>query len=249
MKKLPLLIALVALLGFTSCNIQSHRENLEAIERFAQQMDEYYSQDDDDYEVESTQTTTWIDTTANAIIDSTMTVVNDTIQSVKKARKAIPQVSIVVNENTDDNSYELAALGIVFGSIVIILLGSIIAVIVFLLKRNRMRNEVIAKAIENDYELPEAFYNGGTASNNGRGRDPKLLQKAWPSIAVGLCLFFAFGVNGHWFVAFCCSIPAIIGFGQLITYFTSKGGDNNGVPPIPGNRDNQPPYPPYPPMR
>ncbi len=206
-------------------------------------------EDDDDYEmaVETVQSTSIIDTTANAIVDSTMTAINDTIQAVKKATK-VPTFTLVINAPEDEDGPMVAVVAIVFGAIVLIVLGCVIAIIVFILKRNRMRNQVILTAIENDYELPEAFYTGGRSADNGRGRNPQLLQKAWKNIAVGLCLFLAFAVNDCWFVAFCCSIPGFIGIGQLITYFTSKGG-NQGVPPIPGSGENQPPYPPYPPMR
>lgn len=248
MKKLPLLIALVAMLGLTSCYHNTADSIAQRAESAVENILAKY--DDDDYyaEVETVESTTIIDTTANAIIDSTMTAVNDTIQAVQKARKGVPNITVVVSGESDDDGMSIAAIAIVFGTILAIVLGCVIAVVVFLLKRNRMRNRVIEIAIENGYELPEVFYLGGNAADANSRRNPALLQKAWKNIAVGLCLFLAFAVNDAWFVAICCSIPAIIGIGQLITYFTSKGG-NNGVPPFPGSGENQPPYPPYPPMR
>ncbi|MCC8037621.1 MAG: DUF6249 domain-containing protein [Bacteroidales bacterium] len=248
MKKLPLLIALVAMLGLSSCHHNPAGDNVwQDVATSIQNA--LINVDDDDYyeDEEVVQSTTVIDTTTNIITDSTLTAVNDTIQSVKKALKAVPNITVVVNADEEDEM-SVAVIAIVFGTILAIVLGCVVAVIVFLLKRNRMRNRVIEMAIENDYQLPEAFYLGGHAADTSRGRNPALLQKAWKNIAVGLCLFLAFAVNECWFVAFCCSIPGIIGIGQLISYFTSKGG-HDSTPPFPGSGQNQPPYPPYPPMR
>lgn len=59
---------------------------------------------------------------------------------------------------------KIVAVGVIFPCAAAILI--VIAIVIFLLVKNRQRNNVIYKAIENNYQLPDSFYRSQKRSDN-----------------------------------------------------------------------------------
>lgn len=126
---------------------------------------------------------------------------------------------------------------IIFGFPCLTIIVGLIVIMMFALRRNRGRNELINNAIEHNYQLPDAFYLG-QKGQNGNGpampmRDSRKFYGATSLIAVGLSLvIFAICADATFFIL-AGGIPLLIGVGQLIGYYC--------VPTTPRNN----PRPPY----
>lgn len=196
--------------------------------------------DDDEIDTESikTELTDAIRTVCGkeiAPVDSlgaTTTVVADSGSSatapVINVYVDVPSKSGGSMEQFDDGDF-IAALAIVmvFAMPCLTFLLIIIAVLVFIYKRNRSRNAIIEQAIIAGYQLPESFYNGRQRVR--RPKDTELLQSAIKLIGVGalLCISFLVVFDAP-FVGLMCLIPAVIGVGRLIAYFVaSKENDSH----------------------
>lgn len=128
-------------------------------------------------------------------INDTIFSVNTAGDSVKIARTAanglstpvtvtIQKLSVNVPSNDSYDFYRIqrdhmrmtqaTIISIVFGALI---LAIALAVLIFLYRRLKSRNAIIAKAIENNYQLPEVFYSGSNeplVSFGNRGaRDDK----------------------------------------------------------------------------
>ncbi len=102
----------------------------------------------------------------------------------------------------------------------------LIVLIVFIAKvlRDKSRNQVVMKAIENGKELPQEFF---TPYEKGK-REPKEkdpLRDSLVTLGLGigltLALYFFLGLK---FAAFGL-IPLFVGLGQLTAYFVNKKKD------------------------
>lgn len=134
------------------------------------------------------------------------------------------------------------AVGFIVPCVTIIV--ALIVFLVFWLKKNNARNSIISKAIDCNYELPEAFYTGQTTSDfvetaentSATGsplkftpipegaRDPKMYTSAISLIAVGLALLVFFSVNANVGVGFLCGgVPLFMGIGRMIAYLYVPG--------------------------
>lgn len=142
---------------------------------------------------------------------------------------------------SDNNDLEFVAvvLAIIFGFPCATIIIGLFLGLSFVHKRNRERNELINKAIECNYQLPEAFYmvqkniNGAPTSPM---RDSRKFYRATTLMAVGLSLIiFAIWVDAAFFVV-AGGIPLLMGIGQLIGYFC--------VPTLSDNPTNRPYYGP-----
>lgn len=147
-----------------------------------------------------------------------------------------------LNQKVSDNNdlgFVAVVLAIIFGFPCATIIIGLFLGLSYVSKRNRGRNELINKAIENNYQLPEAFY---LAQKNINGapmspvRDARKFYRATTLIAVGLSIIiFAIWVDGPFFVVV-GGIPLLMGIGQLIGYYC--------VPTLPDNPTNRPYYGP-----
>ena len=134
----------------------------------------------------------------------------------------------------------------------------------FLRRRNRERNELISKAIDNNYTLPDAFYGRQSSSysqtscqpcsategeeNANRPtpppapvRNPKTFSNALTLIVVGLCVFLFFTIVANAGVGFLLGgIPLFLGIGRMIGYYYIPGFDSPNQ-----KRNYCEPRPPY----
>lgn len=138
-----------------------------------------------------------------------------------------PTINVNVNMPTNNgtNAYETilctVVVATVFGIPCLTVLFILIIVLRYAYKRTSARNALIQKAIENNYELPEAFFNSSPKTKDER--DPQLLQSSIKYIGIGLLLCIMFMVEfNNIFLGMICLIPTIIGIGKIVTYFTSK---------------------------
>jgi len=145
----------------------------------------------------------------------------------------------------DNMGLATAIIAIIFGAPCLTIIVGLIVILVFALKRNRGRNELINNAIDRNYQLPDSFYIG-QKNNNGAvssTRDSRKFYSATTCIAIGLSLvIFAIYADASFFIL-AGGIPMFIGIGQLIGYYcvpVSPG--RNPMPPYGGG---QPFYPPY----
>ena len=145
-------------------------------------------------------------------------------------------------------------------------LAAIIALIllfIFLRRRNRDRNELIAKGIDHDYHLPDSFYGRQNTvpvqpqedKGDGDGlpqpqpvavRNPRTFSNALTLIVVGLCIFLFFSITASVGVGFLLGgIPLFLGIGRMIGYYFVPGFDSsNGNKPKHGHM-YPPVNPPY----
>ena len=160
-------------------------------------------------------------------------------------------------ESKQDLRTQLTAIsivGIIFGSIA---LTVIVILIIFYMNRRR-RLQIIEKAIENNYTLPDSFYSTKTTKTQyiiegpaGNTTQPTPRQQYTSDqdlrrgltvaiVGFGLILFFlTIGID---FLAALSVIPFMYGVGRiLIPYLRRLNGTT--VPPMPGNQtttQNQP---------
>lgn len=138
-----------------------------------------------------------------------------------------PTINVNVNMPTNDSPkasetiFCTVVVATVFGIPCLTVLLILIIVLRYVYKHTSARNALIQKAIENNYELPEAFFNSSPKARDER--DPQLLQSSIKYIGIGLLLCIMFMVEfNNIFLGMICLIPTIIGIGKIVTYFTSK---------------------------
>lgn len=145
----------------------------------------------------------------------------------------------------DSMGMATAIIAIVFGAPCLTIIVGLIVILIFALKRNRGRNELINNAIDRNYQLPDSFY-VGQKNNNGAvssTRDSRKFYSATTFIAIGLSLvIFALYADASFFLLV-GGIPMFIGIGQLIGYYCVPASPGrNPMPPYGGG---QPFYHPY----
>lgn len=122
----------------------------------------------------------------------------------------------------DNMAKATAIVAIVFGVSGLTIIVGLIVILMFALKRNRGRNELINNAIEHDYQLPDSFYLGQKSVNDVPGtpvRDSKKFYSAITLMAVGLSLvIFALYADASFFIL-AGGIPLLIGVGRMIGYY------------------------------
>lgn len=166
----------------------------------------------------------------------------------------------------------VALLAVVIGIPAIAMIIALVLLFNFLRKRNYERNEIIAKAIDHNYELPEAFYTkqpsyeaGAAPTSPGEEgkvayegtsspippsyrRNPRVFSLAITLIGIGLsvAIFFCV-VEAPGAGVLLGGIPFFIGLGKLIGYYKIPGFD---MPDNTYRGPQRPPYnPPYPPYQ
>ncbi|MDE6283136.1 MAG: hypothetical protein K2L97_04000 [Muribaculaceae bacterium] len=155
-----------------------------------------------------------------------------------------------MNENSGvwdslKNRTGLAALTLIllFGLPWLAVIVGLIVILIYSLKRTRGRNELISRAIDQNYQLPDAFYlnTKNNGQNGGNNRNPRKFYSATTLIAIGLVLvIFAFYVDAEFFIL-AGGIPLLIGIGRLIGYYCVPNVPDQ---PLPGQ--HQPQYGPMP---
>lgn len=181
------------------------------------------------------------------------------------------RAAMVPHQRSDDPRWKQML--VVFGIPCLTIAVALVLLLVFLIKKNRTRTEIITRAIENHYELPESFYTGQTSANclyvpaTGQGseasdhqrttlqpvsasmRDPRKFSSAMTTIAVGLALLLFFVINVNCGMGFLIGgIPLFIGVGKLLSYlYVPTVTRNPGPmdPHYPGNGHYDPQQPPY----
>lgn len=137
----------------------------------------------------------------------------------------------------DNMGLATTIIAIIFGFPCLTIIVGLLVILMFALKRNRGRNELINNAIEHDYQLPDSFYLGQKSVNGSPTapvRDSRKFYTATTLIAVGISLIiFALWVDAPFFIV-AGGIPLLMGIGQLIGYYCVPT-----TPKYPGNR----PYP------
>lgn len=157
-------------------------------------------------------------------------------------------------------------LAICFGVPCFTLIVALVLLLLFFMRRTQARNEIIGKAIDANYPLPDAFFSNQSASQtydnypeteqgNNTGlqsrklrRDPRNFSSAVTLLAVGLALILFFAVLDRWSVAFLAGgIPFFLGIGKLIGYYYVPGfsADDNSKRKSHGYQAPQHPYEPY----
>lgn len=118
---------------------------------------------------------------------------------------------------------------IVFGIPALAVIAALVVILVYALKRNRRRNEVIMAAIQHNYKLPDSFYTGQKDSGNNE-RDPRKFYTAITLIAVGFSfIVYAIAENIGFFLLV-GGIPLLIGIGKLLGFFFVAGVANRCAP-------------------
>lgn len=181
------------------------------------------------------------------------------------------RAAMVPHQRRDDARWKQML--VVFGIPCLTIAVALVLLLVFLIKKNRTRTEIITRAIENHYELPESFYTGQPSANclygpaTGQGseasdhqgttlqpvsasmRDPRKFSSAMTTIAVGLALLLFFVINVNWGIGFLIGgIPLFIGVGKLLSYLYVPTVTRNPGPMDPrylGNGHYGPQQPPY----
>lgn len=180
-----------------------------------------------------------------------------------------------INRHTEffdnsENEMLVPVVAICFGIPCFTLIVALVLLLIFFLKKTQARNEIIGKAIDANYPLPEAFFTNPSASQafyNQEGdyisdqgqkpsmqhqaklrRDPKNFSSAISLLAIGLALILFFTMIDRWPIAFLAGgIPFFLGIGKLIGYYYVPGfsADNNRKRGN-GYEAPQPPYGNYP---
>jgi hypothetical protein len=128
---------------------------------------------------------------------------------------------------------------LMFGMPCIVAIVALIILFRYAVIRNRTRKELISKAIENNYPLPEVFFRGGRGQN-GASRNPKRFYSAWTLIAIGVPFIVLAFIECESFFGLVGAICLLIGLGRMIGYYTIS----NDAPQYP-----RPPYGYQPPFQ
>lgn len=169
---------------------------------------------------------------------------NDTIVMAGNTKKIpkvatynvqLPDVKVEIYPNEElaemqlrQNKTLIGILGIILPCVTLAVIAVIIGI--FLYKRMRSRHEVIERAIENNYQLPDSFYSSSTpeptvTTPGFTGTIPPLpneVRKRDSGITlccVGLATIIIFTVWHTVEVAVMGVIPLLIGLGKLLTYY------------------------------
>lgn len=169
---------------------------------------------------------------------------NDTIVMAGNTKKVpkvatynvqLPDVKVEIYPNEELAEMQLrqhktliGILGIILPCVTLAVIAIIIGV--FLYKRMRSRHEVIERAIENNYQLPDSFYTSHAPEQTVTtpeftGTIPPLptdLRKRDSGItlcSVGIAMILIFAVWGSKEIAVLGIIPLLIGLGKLLTYY------------------------------
>ena len=107
-------------------------------------------------------------------------------------------------------------------------------------KRRRMKYDMVEKAIERNYQLPEyVFYEQPKPVSQ-----TATLRSACTIIAVGVGVTLFFIINGDMEVAALCSMIFLIGLGKLVVYLVERKNNNkkeenpSETQPVAENNDN-----------
>ena len=148
-------------------------------------------------------------------------------------------------DNDSGSVEEILALMIPLAAIIMpFLLACAVVAIAFwhTTKRRRMKYNMVEKAIENHYQLPEYVFH----------EQPKPISKTATlglactimAVGVGVTLFFI--INGDMEVAALCSMIFLIGLGKLVVYLVERKNNNkkeeeenpSETQPVAENNDN-----------
>lgn len=122
-------------------------------------------------------------------------------------------------------------------------------------KRRRMKYNMVEKAIENNYQLPEyVFYEQqkpspkiGSLRSHTQNQASKTatLRSACTIMAVGVGVTLFFIINGDMELAALCSMIFLIGLGKLVVYLVERKSNNkkeeenpSETQPVAENNDN-----------
>lgn len=237
-------LPLVALVGLTSCmgDIRvSDTENVDVKAITAEISKELKEELADISFADTIYATNYAD-------NDTVVVGNDTIIHAGKVTRDITGVAVVkvevpsVNVTIDPNAGIAEAqqrqqrtliniLGLVVPAATIAIVAIILCV--FLYKRMRSRHSLIEQAIENGYQLPDAFYgDNSTVQPSGEQQQPgqygtipplpgevRMRDSGLKYCLIGVGMIIIFSVWGSEELAVIGVIPLLIGLGKLLTYF------------------------------
>ena len=157
---------------------------------------------------------------------------------------------ISYKESKIDAIVKVVAFSVAFLIPCITIIVALIILMVFFMKKNSAKNQIISKAIDCNYQLPDAFYTGnfsqgGVTADGGMAyapednnnlkmfvvrvvpeasRDPKMFVSAMTLIAVGFAILLFFSFNHEIGVGFLCGgIPLFLGIGRMIAYYYVPG--------------------------
>ena len=204
-------ISIIASISFSSCQRKAITQ--EEIEEFSRQINEKLEQLD---RINSSNSSVVIN-------DSSATDSIVRIKAENDTQKA--EITIIQNQKDRFESEGIFILAIVFIAIVTPF-ASIVLIIFFAIRgitsRQRERNKLIEKAIDNNYPLPDNFF---ISQKSPRTR----LQSAlvWLAWGVGVVAFFL--IVDPTVTAYSLGlIPLLVGAAKLITYFIEdRKKDNN----------------------
>lgn len=204
-------ISIIASISFSSCQRKAITQ--EEIEEFSRQINEKLEQLD---RINSSNSSVVIN-------DSSATDSIVRIKAENDTQKA--EITIIQNQKDQFESEGIFILAIVFIAIVTPF-ASIVLIIFFAIRgitsRQRERNKLIEKAIDNNYPLPDNFF---ISQKSPRTR----LQSAlvWIAWGVGVVAFFL--IVDPTVTAYSLGlIPLLVGAAKLITYFIEdRKKDNN----------------------
>lgn len=178
-----------------------------------------------------------------------------------KVKKQMHDEILAYHDNNAWNENIVALMSIIFivPCFTILILSGLL--ILFLTNKNKSRNDIISKAIDHNYPLPDSFYGvtppscdyqpseGANATDLGSGkvnpsqRDPKKFSSAVTLIAggVGLTLFLLLVGAGS--VSCFGLVPLLMGIGQLVGYYYVPGFTTENLST--GRRYSYPSYDQY----
>lgn len=196
---------------------------------------------------------TMIDGDEYILKDGTAYKVSDSDVSVESSEALMTVDSADVDYGTNRMTEAVAdhvvpIVGIVFG----LPCAAIVCIVWFLtnyfIRRNRDKNALISKAIDNDYTLPDAFFSQPASSEAAIGdesqisaanstkmfaaqplsqRDPRRFSTGIMLVCIGVPVFLFFLVNGVPSAAFLCGgILIFIGAAKLLSYYFVPGYSN-----------------------
>lgn len=146
---------------------------------------------------------------------------------IKKIEDVFSESCVTVIDSNDfpEGDSILLILLIVFGIPCLTIIAGLIVVLVYLLKRIRGRNELIGRAIDANYSLPDVFYissSKNTGSNNPSApmRDSRRFYRAIALMSVGISVIVFAATCNIPFFYMVGGIPFLIGIGQMVGYFT-----------------------------
>ena len=142
-----------------------------------------------------------------------------------------PEINGPFEKMPSEAIVSIVALALMIPGAVIVI--AVVVLLNFLKRRNRERNEVVMRAIDAGYQLPDAFYTKQpTMVNSGQPSDRTSSLRANPSVfstgitllVIGACVMIFFFITGHPAVAFLIGgTPFFIGVAKLIGFYTIPG--------------------------